>query len=308
MLGRASRLWIKLKPGDTKRRVDDISKQFTGVGWKDLPQELVDEILSHLLDDSSALKACSLTCRSLFGATRPLIHQRLVCLDSRRDPSKAKDYLFSRRKREPGSFDRLIDADRLGILPYTQHLTFKLRNNPGEPPSPGFNPRDMQEYLPLLRSITKLHTLTLDTFHLHPFIPVFNEYFGMFTNTLRYLDIRNSHGTEQELLYIVCQFPLLEDLTITSPASGVAANPGRPVPLITQSPPLQGKLVLVHADSMGLLDGLVGFPGGLNFHSVVLFGCGGGSQVVLAAPRHNLTSISYIWPSWDNSGESASSV
>ena len=39
-----------------QRGVDDLSKRFTGVGWKGLPQELVDEILSYLLDDLGALK------------------------------------------------------------------------------------------------------------------------------------------------------------------------------------------------------------------------------------------------------------
>ena len=67
--------WVKLMPGGKQRRVDDISKQFTGAGWKHLLLELVDEILGYLLDDLDALRACSLTCKHLFGTTRPLIHQ-----------------------------------------------------------------------------------------------------------------------------------------------------------------------------------------------------------------------------------------
>jgi len=294
VLGHASRLWIKLIPGGIQRRVDGISKRFTsGAGWNNIPQELVDEILDYLLDDLLALKACSLTCKHLFGATRPLIHQRLVCSDSWPLYPKSKRLPFSRRKRESGAFDRLIHAGRSGILPYAQCLTFKPRN---DPPSPGFNPRDMQKCLPLLQSITGLHTLTLGAFHLHPFIPVFDEYFGMFTNTLRHLDIRNAHGTEQELLYIICQFPLLENLTIVSPARGIDEHPGHPVPLISRSPPLRGKLILVHADSREFLDSLAGIPCGLSFRSMVVFGCGGDLWPVLAACRHNLTSISYLWP------------
>ena len=294
-----------LIPDDIRRRVDDISKQFTGAGWKNLPQELVDEILRYLLDDLSALKACSRTCKPLFGATRPLIHQRLVCSNTEPVYSKSKVSLFSRRKREPRIFDRLIGADRLGVLPYTQHLTFEPGNNP---PSLIFNPSDMQEYLPLLRSITKLHTLTLNAFHLHSFVPVFNEHFGMFTTTLRHLDIQNARGTEQELLYIVCQFPRLEDLTIASPASRIAASPGHPVPSITQSPPLRGKLVLVRARSRELLYGLAGIPCGLNFRSMVVFGCGGDLWAVSAACGRNLTSISYSWPPTGDYRESNTSI
>ena len=293
VLGHASRLWLTLTQGDIQRRVEHISKLFTGAGWKNLPQELVDEILGYLLGDPGALVACSLTCKRLFGATRPLIHQRLVCVDSRPDLSKAKDSLFSRRKRNPGAFDRLIDADRLGILSYAQSLTFKPAK---DTLNPRFHSRDMQECLPLLRSITKLHTLTLDGFHLHPFVQIINKPFDMFTDTLRHLDIRNPYGTERELLHIICQFPLLEDLTIVSSASGINPRLGYTTPSITQSPPLRGKLVLVRANSRELLQGLAGLPGGLNFRSMVLSRCGGDVGVVIAAARRNLRSISYLWP------------
>ena len=210
-VGFASRAWKKLTHGDILCRVNGISKRFPGAGWKGLPQELVDEILGYLLDNLGTLKARSLTCKSLFGATRHLIHQRLLCVDSRPDPHKPKGSLFTSLKRDPGAFERLIDPDHLGVLCYARHLTFEPKLNSI---LPHFNPRNMQEYLPYLRSITKLHTLTLDTFHLPPFTPVFNEYFGMFANTLRYLNIRSADCTERYLLYIICQFPLLEDLTI----------------------------------------------------------------------------------------------
>jgi len=139
------------------------------------------------------------------------------------------------------------------------------------------------------------------------FIPVFNEHFGMFTDTLQHLGIRNAYSTEQELLYIICQFPLLEDLTIVSPASGIAARPGHPVPVITQSPPLRGELILVRADSRELLDGLAGLLGGLNFRSMVQLECGG-SQVVSAACGRNLMLVTYLWPSHGDDGESNSSI
>jgi len=303
VLGYASHLWKTLTQGDIQR-VNEISRRFTGAGWRNLPQELVDEILRYLLDDLPALKACSITCKCLFGAMRPLIHQRLVCSDSRLDLSKAKRSPFSRRKRNPGAFERLVDADRYGILSYTQRLTFK----PGKDTlNPRFHPRDMQECLPLFRSITKLHTLTLDAFHLHPFIPIFGEHFGMFTNTLRHLDIRNAFGTEQELLYIICQFPLLEDLTIVSSTGGLSA-PRYPVPSITQSPPLRGRLVLVRANSRELLEGLAGLPGGFSFRSIVLSRCGSNARVMVAAARRNLKSISYLWPSTNIYRESSLAI
>ena len=246
----------------------------------------MDGILLYLLDHLVALKACSLTCKSLFGATRPLIHRQFVCFGSRPGRPRRKKFLLPRPKRDPGAFGRLIYADRSGFLRHTLRLTIRMVDGP-------LNPIDMQEYLPHLRSITKLHSLTLDNFHVHPFIPVFDEHFGTFTNTLRHLDIRNARGTERELLYIICQFPLLEDLSIISPAGKIVTDSGPPVPTITQSPPLRGKLVLVQAHSREFLEGFVAFPGGLNFRSLEIFPCED-SRVIMAACGRTLTSISYL--------------
>jgi len=86
-------------------------------------QELVDDTLHYLLDDLNTLMACSLTCKYFFGATRPLIHRRLVCSGS--STVHPRPSLFARPKRDPGAFRRLVDADRSGVLRYTRHLTIK---------------------------------------------------------------------------------------------------------------------------------------------------------------------------------------
>jgi len=251
----------------------------------------VDEILGCLLDDLDALKACSLTCKPLFGATRPLIHRR-VCLASRpawMERSKPTGSLFKLRRGCPEAFERLVNADRSGLLRYTRQLTFKMDDG-------SVNPENIQKYHPHLRSITNLHSLTLVLFRAHQFVPVFNECFGMFTNTLRHLDIRYAYGTDRQLLYIISQFPLLEDLTIVSPTE-LTTHPGHPFPAITQSPLLQGTLVLVEADSRELFDGLATLPGGINCRSLESFRCRD-PQVVLDACGHSLTSISYLSPVW----------
>ena len=255
-----------------------------------------DEILSYLLDNLDALKACSLTCKRLFGATRPLIHQRLVCLDTRPGFLTLRQAQFL-RKRDPGAFERLVDADRLGVLCYTRHLTFK--------PTDGyaklcFVPKDLQEYLPQLQSITRLDSLTLEIFDLPLFASVFDAYFGIFANTLRHLDIRRAHGGERVLLYIVSKFPLLEDLTIVSPGGGFASPP---VPAITQSPPFRGKLILASVRTREFPEGLAAFPGGLNFRSIELAQCDH-PQAVLVACGRTATLISYLWPRESHRSES----
>jgi len=292
-VGFASRLLQKLRLVDIQLRLDDISKRFTGAGWKNLPQELVDEILGYLLGDLGALKACSLTCKCLFGATRPFIHRRLVCSDSRPTrPTAPKEFFLSGRKIYPGAFDRLIDADRSGLLRYTRHLTLEPRDGSFKP---RFEPIDLRRYLPHLRSISRLDSLTLDNFHLPIFTPVFNEHFGMFTNTLRHLDIRRTDGSERYLLYFISQFPLLEDLTIVYPAGQFRADPVHihPSPTITQSPPLRGKLVLVQSRLREFSEGLAALPSGLNFRSLEM-SCKN-PHAILAACGRTATSISYLW-------------
>ena len=144
------------------------------------------------------------------------------------------------------------------------------------------------------------HVLTLDTLHAHLFIPVFNEYLGMFTNTLRHL-----YGTEQQLLYIIRQFPLSDDLSIVYPVK-VATCPKHPVPTITQSPPLRGEFLLTQTYSSEFFEGLAALPGGLNFRSLELFRCGGPKKI-LEACGHTATSISYSWYTWNSAnGESNS--
>ena len=297
-VGFATRLRGGPRPVDIRDRINEISRQITGAGWKNLPQELVDEILGYLLDDLPTLEACSLTSKCFFGATRPLIHRRLVCLGSRPEHPKPKISLFSRPRL--GVFGRLIEADRSGVLHYTKHLTIKLEDG-------SLNPRVMREYLPYFRSITKLHTLTLSTFPLHLFVPVFNEHFGMFANTLRHLDIRSASGMEQQLLYIICQFPLLEDLTIMYSAGEHPAHHEHRLPPITQSPPLRGKLVVAQVHSKELFEGLAAFLGGLSFRSLELCRCEH-PEAALSKCGHSVTSISYLWLRGDVTSEQNPSI
>ena len=276
--------------GLIRRLTNKIFKNFTRAGWERLPQELVDEILGYLLDDLDALKACSLTCKHLFGPTRPLIHQHLYLVSGPEYP-KSRRSLFGRGKSkvDPRAFGRLIDADRLGLLRYTRHLTFKERSGILGP----FHPSEVQKHLPHLRSITRLRRLTLDQVYVPPFFPVFEECFGMFVNTVRQLDVRGFYGTVPDLFYFICQFPLLEDLNIIAPSHD-GAQPGNTVPAITQLPPFRGKLVLSNIWSGWYPGALAVLPGGLNFHALELYRCNP-SQVFLGACSHTVTSVSYSW-------------
>jgi len=81
----------------------------------------------------------------------------------------------------PGAFERLIDADRSGVLPYTRHLTLGPKVHDCHIP---FNPSDLQEYLPHLRLITELRTLTLDSFGVCPSLSRFSTNISACSPTL----------------------------------------------------------------------------------------------------------------------------
>ena len=140
----------------------------------------MEEILGHLLPDNvGALKACSLTCKRMFDAARPYIHQRHVCFYSKLGHVKPKSGLFTHRRRASGAFEQLIYLDRLGVLRYTRRLAFEVKYTSHHPP---FDLGDLQECLPHLRSIIQLDSLAHDTFHVPPFTPVPNQHFSMFTS------------------------------------------------------------------------------------------------------------------------------
>ena len=76
----------------------------------------------------------------------------------------------------------------------------------------------------------------------------------------------------------------------------LATCPEHPVPKITQT------------HSSGLFESLAALPGGLNFRSLELFRCGS-PQNILEACGHIVTSISYLWYTWNSAnGESNPSI
>jgi hypothetical protein len=116
----------------------------------------------------------------------------------------------------------------------------------------------------------------------------------MFTSSLRSLDIRHIWDSDRQLLWFIGQFPLLEDLSIRHCHTHYFFLGPSP-PLFRTSPPFRGHLNLsLIVDSQSLCEALAQFPGGLNFTSIELKGCGKPSAVI-AACKPSLRSISYTW-------------
>ena len=249
----------------------------------------MDEILGYLSDDRPTLKACSLTCKAMLSSARPLIKSWLflVSTGNRRSNARFMKSLFKRSKEDSGPFERLVAADCQGSLQYTRHLVIRMGRLP-------LIPEPLQPYTPYFHRIDNLQTLVIHGPDVSAFVPVFDDYFGMFARSLRCLDIAYILDAERQLLHFISQFPLLEDLSIQS-CYVVYSHPGSSPPMPRTSPPFRGRLKLsITMDSQSLCEALAQLPGGLNFTSLELKGCRR-PMAVIKACRFTLRSVLFTW-------------
>lgn len=287
-----SRFWKKLLQTTTQHRPQQApsAAEYTNE-WTRLPPELVDEILWYLSDDLPALKACSLTCKIMLGSARPLIGSWLFLSSTRNRKSKARSMksILKRFKGPPDPFERLVVANRQGLLQCTQHLVIKMGRLQ-------LTPQPLRPYIPYLRSIGRLQTLAIDGLDISAFMPMFDDCFGMFTRSLRALDIGSTRDPESYLLWFITQFPFLEDLSIRS-RHAICLYSGVSPPIPRTSPPFRGHLNLSSVvDSRRLCETLAQLPKGLNFTSLELKGCEKPVAIITAC-QFTLKSVKYTWTS-----------
>jgi hypothetical protein len=225
----------------------------------------------------------------MLSSARPLIGSWL-CLNPAREwktRRRSIKSLLKRTKKPLNNLERLADMDYRGFLPHTRHLVLKM----GEF---SLAPQSLRPYTPYFLSIDSLKSLVIEGLDVSTFMPVFNSCLGMFTRSLRSLDIRHIWDSDRQLLWFISQFPMLEDLSMQS-CYTLYFFLGPSPPLIRTSPPFRGHLNLsLIMDSQSLCEALAQFPGGLNFTSIELKGCGKPAAVI-AACQFSLKSVSYTW-------------
>ena len=230
-----------------------------------LPRELVDKIMHY--NDHQTLKACSLTSRTFYSASRPLIHRRMVlglcsairgsCLDI---PFSVEAYteqadMFHARY--------LSAAEERGLLRYGYVREVDLDLSQLAHPE---NVLQLQQ----LRALETVQGLTIESLALRQILPIFDRCFSQFVPTLRSLRLRTTRCENvHQLMEFICKFPHLDDLALTSPRLGgllsTNAPPGSEGSQ-RQPLPLRGDLVL--DGTAHLVRALSGVPGGVHFRSV----------------------------------------
>lgn len=264
---------------DTDPVTLDIVKTFPS-GWKNLPQELVDEILIYLKDDFLSLVSCSTSCKALFCSARPSVH-RTFCLST---GILADRYCSSARNL--AQFDNLRLAERAQVLQYTTQLIIRLGSD--------FVPENLRPHLRYFRAMRRITSLEIHIFDVAHFLPIFEEFFGHIASTLRSLFLIRGRDSINHILHFVSRFPLLQDLDSAGFTLSGPIQPSTP-PDTTTPPPLNGILRFRDTHpSATFIRSIVDIPGGIHFCSVEMGNVGEVSlQMVLNACSNTLESITF---------------
>jgi hypothetical protein len=244
-----------------------------------------------LRDDLSTLKACSLTCKSMFASTRRLIHQTL----SLTDHNNLSVLTFKERCRysweDPDVRLRLVPLmGERGLLQYVRRVHYNSRCS--------FIPSVLLPHLHHFQSLDQVHTLILRSYYSSvAWQNHYKTYFVHFYPTLTSLTLRNPYGPYSFLLQFALQFPNLENLCIEQPRGLELGGLMTPATSVDQSPHLRRLLRLAGDDTRILVGNEFdrGLPSQMSFRSVELEGFfGRRAQYTLNACARTLEEITII--------------
>ena len=248
-----------------------------------LPNEIVEMIIAHLTRDLGALKACSLTCRSLYIAAVPHLHHTLTLWTGARDKN--------RRELKP-----LSKLNGLGLAPLIREIRMLLYKEFFVPQA--FSPDDLRHF----SAFTNVQTLILRTLDINRFILCVERYFGHFSPTLRSIKLAAPYCTPRQLSYFLSLFPNLDDVNISSTRKLFSTViPGKELALFS-APKLRGRLELYGTDWVETWTDLITSCGGLRFHYMDLRWVGGCAPFLLGACAGTLETLGCSLCKWLNTG------
>ena len=184
-------------------------------------------IVAYLIHNRKALKACSLTCRTLYLAAVPHLHHTITL--------RWRGRGFTHSQLRP-----LSKLHGLGLIPFVKELRVERARNR----RPWFVPRAFSDRdLHYFSAFTNVQTLKVQDLQIHCFIPEIKRYFKHFSPTLRSITLYSPRCTPRQLSYFLSIFSNLDNIKITwfSTPDATISNT-EIVPLSTQRP--RGKLVL----------------------------------------------------------------
>ena len=290
--GNILRRWCGANLGEEENAV---ASRYQSPGpWKDLPQDLVDYIISMLANDLHSLKACSLACKFTFASARRVIHRRIY-LTSEKNwelltlPEKQR---YIRGDRQEIAIKALSAVAEQGLLPYARHLFINFSRN--------FTPENLQPFNHHFQRFDQIQELSIYWLDTPGFLKNFGIYFANFVPTLRSLRLDAPTGDARDILYFVCRFPHLDDLSFKieqTPHSWETWKP-EPLPVVKSVPPFRGRLKLdgISGSRGCLMQQLSSLPGKRRFRSIDFQRCSPEAlQPIIDACSDTLESVSATW-------------
>ena len=244
------------------------------------PYEIAMMIIVHLAYDLEALKACSLTCRSLYTAAVAYLHYTLCLREG--GSSTARDKLKPLSKLHGLRLIPLVKQIRVSQLVYHGDRAWFVPR--------AFSQRDLRYF----SAFTNVHTFDFFQLDISRFLPGVKRYFGRFFPTLRSIALYEPCCTPRQLSYFLSLFSNLDDIGISGirvDLSSTTILDTELVPFSTQKP--QGRLTLYKFPWVESWTDLITSSGGLRFHYVDLHRAGASVPVLLEACAGTLETLRF---------------
>ena len=252
-----------------------------------LPQEIVDMVIAHLIHDACSLRACSLTCYSLYIAAVPHLHHTLTVGINPFVPS-----LLAGPPTYPSSqwSDRIQHMNKLDLLPFVKKLricgTFIDYHRGFYPELVSFSLLHKFSALSNVRELF-IQYLDISTFTQRP-QPLFRH----FLPTVQSLALILPKGSHRQIIYFIGLFQHLEDLNLYPRYPELKQEYSvDDLTLIPHfAPPLRGRLKMHYSNKVEFLADMISLFGGLRFRSMDLY-CVDGMQLLLGACAETLETL-----------------
>ena len=234
-------------------------------------------IIAHLICDFGALKACSLTCRSLYTAAAPHLHHTLTLTGYTPE--------IRRCRLKP-----LPKLHALGLTHLVKALRLKQRFNGHWFMPQAFTSLDLRYF----SALANVHTLKLQSLEIHRFIPGIERHFGHFSKTLRSITLYDPCCTPRQLSYFLSLFSNLDDIGIRNTHAHRLAQTIPDTELVPFSPlKSRGRMALYNFTWVETWTYLIASSGGLWFRHMDLRMSTSCASVLLGACGKTLESLRF---------------
>ena len=249
-------------------------------------------ITDHIFYDRRTLQACSLTCRSWYIAALPHLHHTLK--------------IFINHFNLSGWHAPIQRMDEFGLCPLIRKLYIYI---PLKVPWMFYRPITLSpdlfndNILFHFSALTNIRELAIQYMDVSSFFPTVRQYFTHFLPTVRSLTLNCPSGSSRQIVFFVGLFPHLEDLKLTNVLvyPRVSEDPTLVPP---STPPLRGRLTLIHLVRPEILKDIITLFGGIRFRYMDLYYVYG-MQLILDAAAETLETLR-LYPC-DPHGEQVSS-